>query len=151
MAGRKSCSTHFVSSVIGLQVLLHLLKDKYTRRCLGKPADRSQDFVVLEEVFHLELVDAPLGLHKPQDFVVPVLADVGETAGEDDQAALTAAQDHLFENTPVHVVVVDHAGADDDVECVLPLLWELVDIINIIPDQLRLTVFCFGNTHHALR
>lgn len=102
--------------MVGHLVFLHFFVDKHAGWRFREPPDRGKDFVVLEEVLHLELSDAPLGLHQPQQLVVPVLTDVGETSGEYDQAALLAAEHHLLKDTPVHVVVVDHAGDDNDVK-----------------------------------
>lgn len=150
MPGRISGAASDISLVVRQKVVLHLLEHIDARRRLGKPAYRGQDAVVLEKVFDLELVDAPLSLHHSQDFIIPVFSNVRETAGEDNQAPLLAAKYHLLEDPPVHMVVVDHTTAHDDVVGVLPLLRELIDVIDVELDQLRIHSFRFGYVHHAL-
>lgn len=126
--------------------------DEDTNGRAREPTDGDLHLVIFEELLRLfDKLKPVFFLQAGKDLIVPVITNVREPAGKDDQCGFLGSHHHRLEKALVHVVVVDKAGADDDVERILEILRELIDESQVKFDQVRINGLVSRLLHHTGR
>ena len=111
---------------VNLDVLLQLLEHENFAWGFREPANAYlHKFVVFKESLGGKQFPSHFVVHFLDDFVVPVLAHVGEASGEDNEATLFYREHHFFEYKVVHVIIVNEACACDKVMLVFEFFREI--------------------------
>lgn len=125
-----------------------IIVDKHATRRLGKAAYGGLNSVILEKVLRLQQVQTELLVERGEGLLVPVVADVGEATGKDYFAFLGTSSHHGFEEPRVLVVIVDDASGDDEIERVVVFWREVLKVIDVVFEELRVNSFLLGLLKH---
>ena len=140
----RKCQAHIFENLTSDSGCLYvhlILIDEDSTGSSGETPDRSHDAVVFEKVLSLDKCQTKFLVELRNRLIVPVVADVAETTSENDVPVFLARTHESFKEALVHIVTVYDAGADDEVEVIVPAWRKIRYFVDVVFDQIVVDFF----------